>query len=89
MIVTPKNDRSIRATQSAARITDRNRRVHQWSLGTRDFEMILELRLVKLRDVRKGKFRGDEKGVARQERESARKLRRDNPSHEKSAWGPG
>ena len=89
MIVTPESDRSIRATQSAARITGRNRRVYQWSPGARDFEMILELRLVKLRDVRKGKFRGDEKGVARQERESARKLRRDNPSHEKSAWGPG
>jgi len=51
--------------------------------------MILELRLVKLRDVRKGKFRGDEKGVARQERESARKLRRGNPSHKESAMGPG
>jgi len=55
--------------------------------------MILELRFVKLRDVRESKFRGDEsgdeKGVARQERESARKLRRGNPSHKKSAMGPG
>ena len=89
MIVTPESDRSVRATQSAARITGRNRRVHQWSLGTRDFEMILELRFAKLRDVRESKFRGDEKGVARQERESVHKLRRGNPSHIKSAMGPG
>ena len=89
MIVTPESDRSVRATQSAARITGRNRRVYQWSPGARDFEMILELHFVKLRDVRESKFRGDEKGVARQERESARKLRRGNPSHKKSAMGPG